>query len=195
MQKYFKMKNLIFVLLFTINVNMLMAQDFTHVFDSIEMVFVQGGSFTMGCSPGDNDCTEFEKPAHPVTVNSFYISKFEISIGLWYEVMKRSEVFIGRKISGIDNFMGKEFPAVVKSWDVELFVEMLNYITGKNYRLPTEAEWEYAARGGNKSLSYKFSGSNNLDSVANHRTSNENKFKYNYEIQVIHSGAKIPNEL
>ncbi|MDR2384505.1 MAG: formylglycine-generating enzyme family protein [Tannerella sp.] len=123
-----------------------------------EMVFVEGGKFTMGCtSEQENDCNSDEKPAHSVTVSSFQIGKYEVTQTQWEAVMKTAS----------SCFKGDNHPVELVSWDdVQEFISRLNAATGKNYRLPTEAEWEYAARGGNRSQGYKYSGSNNPDEVA-----------------------------
>jgi formylglycine-generating enzyme required for sulfatase activity len=147
---------------------------------SFEMAFAAGGTFTMGCAAEqDSDCDE--RPAHSVTLSDYYIGKREVTQGLWKAVM------------GADNnpsyFTGSDnLPVERVSWnDVKVFIDSLNSKTGKMYRLPTEAEWEYAARGGNKSGGYKYSGSNTLDSVAWYRNNSDNK---THEV-----GTKAPNEL
>ena len=133
-----------------------------HTFsvDGVEfkMVFVEGGTFLMGATPDQvNEAFSVEKPAHEVTVDDFYIGETEVTQKLWKEVM------------GIDPSYDKGFnkPVEQVSWDdCQVFVRKLNRLTGKTFRLPTEAEWEYATRGGKKSLGYKFSGSIYLDDVA-----------------------------
>jgi formylglycine-generating enzyme required for sulfatase activity/uncharacterized protein YdbL (DUF1318 family) len=124
----------------------------------IEMVYVEGGTFTMGCVPGrdvdmDGTCPSNELPAHPVTLSNFYVGKFLITWAQWIPVM-------GGSPSGDD-----QKPATVSRKDAILFAEKLSLITGKNYRLITEAEWEYAARGGTKSQGYRYSGSNDPNEV------------------------------
>jgi formylglycine-generating enzyme required for sulfatase activity len=120
-----------------------------------EMVFVKGGSFEMGSNEnGDN-----EKPVHTVALSDFHMGKYEVTQKQWSEVM-------GNNPSGWDN-CGDDCPVEQVSWDdVQVFLKKLNEKTGKNYRLPTEAEWEYAARGGNKSKNYIFSGDNLIGNVA-----------------------------
>jgi formylglycine-generating enzyme required for sulfatase activity len=124
-----------------------------------DMVYVQGGTFTMGCtSEQGGDCLEDEKPVHKVTLSNFYIGKFEVTQAQWRAVMNNNP----SEFSGCDNC-----PVENVIWEeVQDFIRKLNQLTGQNFRLPTEAEWEYAARGGNKSKGYKYSGSDNLDSVA-----------------------------
>ncbi|MDR2971623.1 MAG: formylglycine-generating enzyme family protein [Bacteroidales bacterium] len=128
---------------------------------NIAMIPVQGGTFTMGCTNEQgSDCYDSEKPAHSVTVSSFQIGKYPVTQAQWKAVM-------GSYPPELYNTGCDECPVDNVSWnDVQEFIRKLNALTGKRYRLPTEAEWEYAARGGNKSQGYKYSGSNNIDEVA-----------------------------
>ena len=122
------------------------------------MVRVEGGTFTMGATPeqGENAVYD-EKPAHKVTLSDFYIGKYEVTQAEWKAVMGKNP----------SKFKGDNLPVGNVSWDdCQAFIRKLNELTGKNFRLPTEAEWEYAARGGNKSKGYKYCGSNNIDNVA-----------------------------
>ena len=125
---------------------------------SIDMVRVEAGTFTMGATPEMKDPHYAEEPTHRVTLtNDYYIGKYEVSQALWKAVM-------GNKPS---KFKGDNLPVEQVSWkDCQKFLSKLNRITGKTFRLPTEAEWEYAARGGNKSRGYQYSGSNNILDVA-----------------------------
>lgn len=122
------------------------------------MVYVQGGTFTMGATAEQgSDALGDEKPTHQVTVSDFYICKYEVTQELWQAVMG----------SNPSEFKGTKKPVECVSWvDCMKFISKLNSITGKYYRLPTETEWEFAARGGNKSRGYKYSGSNNINNIA-----------------------------
>ena len=134
---------------------------------SIDMVRVEAGTFTMGATPEMDNPLDEEKPAHQVTLtNDYYIGKYEVTQALWQAVMGNNP----------SNFKGENLPVETVSWkDCQEFLIKLNRITGKTFRLPTEAEWEYAARGGNKSRGYQYSGSNNLSDVAWHTNNSGSK--------------------
>ena len=149
-----------------------------------EMVFVEGGTFTMGCtSEQGNDCSDEEKPAHQVTLSSFYIGKYEVTQAQWLAVMGKSPEFCNYSRNGNSPASGLQYYAIQE------FIRKLNVKTGKQYRLPTEAEWEYAARGGNQSKGYKYSGSNNLGDVAWYGEDSSKGYT-SYPV-----GKKLPNEL
>ena len=160
-----------------------------------EMVFVQGGTFTMGCTDEqDNDCADDEKPAHQVTVSDYYIGKYEVTQGLWKKVMGSNPSYF--------NNCGDDCPVERVSWDdCQEFISKLNQLTGKHYRLPTEAEWEYAARGGSKaSYQTKYAGSNALGEVAWYDQNNDVNYSGGYEFKGrkkgTHTvGTKKPNAL
>ena len=143
---------------------------------SFDMVEVEGGNYLMG---DDNSTEADEKPAHKESIATFQIGKTEVTQELWEAVMG----------SNPSNFKGEaNLPVEMVSWtDCNTFITKLNELTGNNFRLPTEPEWEYAARGGNKSQGYTYSGSNTLDDVAWYKDNSDSK---------IHPVAqKQPNEL
>ena len=124
-----------------------------------KMIKVEGGTFSMGAtSEQGSDAYDREKPVHSVTLSDYYIGETEVTQELWVAVMgSNPSVFKGNDQRPVENV----------SWDAcQEFIKKLNQLTGKKFRLPTEAEWEYAARGGKYSRGYKYSGSNNADEVA-----------------------------
>ena len=125
---------------------------------SFELLYVKGGSFTMGCTSEQNgDCNNDEKPTHNVVLSDYYMGKYEVTQELWVAVMGKNP----------SNKKGDNLPVENVSWnDVQDFISKLNQMTGQNFSLPTEAQWEYAARGGCKSKGYKYSGGNVLANVA-----------------------------
>ena len=143
------------------------------------MVYVKGGSFAMGATAEQgSDAQSDEKPTHSVTVSDFYIGKYEVTQAQWEAIMGTNP----------SNWKGDNLPVENVSWnDVQEFITKLNAQTGKKYRLPTEAEWEYAARGGNQSKGYKYSGSNSISNIAWY-DANSNKMTH-----IV--GQKSPNEL
>ena len=142
---------------------------------TIEMVYVEGGSFQMGSNSGDSN----ERPVHEVALESFYIGKFEVTHAQWRKVMGES---------ANDNYSCDDCPVDGVSYmDIEDFIHDLNFQTGKNYRLPTESEWEFASRGGVNSQGYTYSGSNDLGEVGWFES---NSFDKTHSV-----GMKKPNEL
>jgi formylglycine-generating enzyme required for sulfatase activity len=125
---------------------------------SFTMIRVDGGTFTMGAtSEQGSDAYGDEKPAHQVTLSPYYIGETEVTQALWEAVMGSNPSY----------FNGARRPVEEVSWDdCQDFIRKLNQKTGQNFRLPTEAEWEYAARGGNKSRGFKYAGSNTIGDVA-----------------------------
>jgi formylglycine-generating enzyme required for sulfatase activity len=156
------------------------------------MVFVEGGTFTMGCTSEQSDCEDDEKPTHRVTVSSFQMGKYEVTVRAFSAFIdatgyrtdadkdggsyfwtgtkweKRSGINWQYDAAGVRRKESEyNHPVIHVSWnDAKAYCAWLNEQTGKNYRLPTEAEWEYAARGGTKSKGYKYAGSNDINSVA-----------------------------
>ena len=121
------------------------------------MVKVEGGRFQMGAtSEQGSEVGDWEKPVHSVTLSDYYICKYEVSQQEWEAVMGKNP----------SSFQGHDLPVEQVSWeDCQVFIQRLNTLTGLNFKLPTEAQWEYAARGGNKSQGYKYCGSNTLSEV------------------------------
>lgn len=145
---------------------------------SFKMVPVEGGTFTMGYTPCEYEPIEDETPAYRETVSSFEIGETEVTQALWNAVMN----------ANFSRFRNDSLPVERVNWqDCQEFIKRLNDITGEQFRLPTEAEWEFAARGGNKSRGYIFSGSNNIDDVAWHK---DNADKQTHPV-----ATKRPNEL
>lgn len=141
---------------------------------SFDMIWVEAGTFTMGV-----DTINLSKPAHKVTLTKNYnIGKTEVTQALWEAVMGGDPSWYEDASKPVSNV----------SWDdCELFLSKLNTLTDLNFRLPTEAEWEYAARGGNRSCNYRYSGSNDIDEVAWYRDNS------NYTVHAV--ATKKPNEL
>ena len=143
------------------------------------MVFVEGGTFTMGAtSEQETDMWNDEKPAHQVTLSSYSIGRYEVTQEEWRTVMGNNP----------SEFKGDKRPVEMVSWDdCQKFIRKLNTMTSMHFRLPTEAEWEFAARGGNNSRGYKYAGGNDLGTVAWYDGNSGSK---------THSvGQKQPNEL
>lgn len=146
---------------------------------SFKMIPVEGGTFTMGATTEQgSDANSDEKPTHQVTLSDFSIGETEVTQELWQAVMGSNPSY----------FSGNQQPVEKVSWnDCQTFITKLNQLTGANFRLPTEAEWEFAARGGNKSWGYKYAGGNTIGDVAWYYSNSNSK---------THAVAqKLPNEL
>lgn len=122
-----------------------------------KMIYVEGGSFMMGAADDDSEAYDDEKPRHKVTLDGYYMAETQVTQALWEAVMG----------SNPSEFKGANRPVECVTWnDCQEFLKKLNALTGQQFCLPTEAQWEYAARGGKRSKGYKYAGGNNLDSVA-----------------------------
>lgn len=151
-------------------------QTFTVNGVSFKMVSVSGGTFQMGSE--DSDADSAEKPVHQVTLSDFSIGQTEVTQELWEAVMG----------SNPSNFKGAKLPVEKVSWnDCQTFITKLNEQTGQKFRLPTEAEWEFAARGGNNNMGNKYAGSNTIGDVAWYT---DNSGSTTHEV-----ATKLPNEL
>lgn len=140
------------------------------------MVFVEGGTFRMGSD--DSEASDDEKPVHNVALSSYCIGKYEVTQELWEAVMGSNPSY----------YKGSRKPVEKVSWeDCQEFIRKLNNLTGKNFKLPTEAQWEYAARGGKKRKGYKYSGGNTIGDVAWYTDNSGSK---THDV-----GTKSPNEL
>jgi len=145
------------------------------------MIHVAGGTFIMGCT--DGQCERNETPVLNVKLDDYYIAKYPVTQREWRAIMRNNPSLNKGDNNPVENI----------NWDdVTEFLERLNNATGKKYRLATEAEWEYAARGGNKSQGYRYSGSSNIDVVAWY---SGNSFNDNGKGATQPVGQKTPNEL
>lgn len=166
---------------------------------SFTMKYVEGGTFLMGAQSNDPqgenydpDADDWEKPIHSVTLSPYYIAETEVTMELWIAVMGKFEIEVadGEKIE----LESDDKPVFRVSWnDCQAFLRKLKELTGKKFYLPTAAQWEFAAKGGNKSHGYKYAGSDVIDSVAWYYNPSLNK--HSYELVVHSVGTKQPNEL
>ena len=147
---------------------------------SFNMIRVEGGRFLMGAPENESDAHDNEKPQHWVNLSDYYMGETVVTQALWKAVMGTNPSY--------PSFKGDNHPVTQVSWaDCQKFIKKLNEKAGQKFRLPTEAEWEYAARGGNKSKGYKYAGSNYVEDVA--------WFAYNSGNKTHPVKGKKPNEL
>lgn len=153
---------------------------------SFNMVSVKGGTFLMGSNTHDGDEDQDELPNQLVTLSDFAIGETEVTQGLWKAVMGSLPIIPE----------GDNHPMKNVSWDDCIqFINKLNKLTGRHFHLPSEAQWEYAAKGGNKSQNYKYAGSNNIDEVAWYASNSWDKGKDSPDFGNHAVGQLKPNEL
>jgi len=159
---------LVFILLSRYFTGMSKEEKATHIQKLIEdMVSIKGSTFTMGCLGGRDGICGYDEITYKVTLSDFKIGKFEVTQGQW-------EAIMGENPSYFKNC--SNCPVEDVSWnDAQDFIQKLKQETGFSFRLPTEAEWEFAARGGMQSKKYKYAGSNDLSQVAWYGKNSKNK--------------------
>ena len=169
-------------------------QTFTVGGVSFTMVAVEGGTFTMGATAEQgSDASSNESPTHQVTLGSFSIGQTEVTQALWQAVMGSNPSYFSSSNGYTTNLQRPV--EYVSYYDCQDFITKLNQLTGQTFRLPTEAEWEYAARGGNLSQGYKYSGSNTVGDVAWYYDNSYAVGSSSPDYGTHTVGTKTPNEL
>ena len=175
-----------------VNPDELQTETFTVNGVTFKMVAVEGGTFSMGLTAEQaGDDFYWAPPAHEVTLLSYCIGQTEVTQALWQAVMDSNPSYFSSRNNYATNL---QRPVESVSWnDCQTFISKLNQLTGRTFRLPTEAEWEFAAHGGNQSRGYKYSGSNNPDDVAWYSVPLQTSGNVEYGTQTV--ATKAPNEL
>lgn len=159
---------------------------------NFEMIMVKGGEFMMGCDKKKRDCNNDELPVHKIILDDFYISKYEITFSQYDLFCKKT----GKEKVKDFGWGRKNRPVVYVNWfDAQEFCKWLSEVSGKEYRLPTEAEWEYAAKGGRKSKGFIYAGSNKAKDVAFYLPDNHPRNDSISYLKTQIVGQKKPNEL
>ena len=179
------MKNSQDVLLVAQEIAENLSNKFSHFIEdaydiNMKLIWVEGGEFMMGCTSEQEPCQEDEKNVHRVKLDGFYIGMLEVTQSQWEKVMGstycqqcqkynkelRSQGLKEKWLENCDH-VGANLPMLFVTWEEAMeFCRVLSQKTGKTYSLPTEAQWEYAARGGRKNEGTKYAGSNSIDNVA-----------------------------
>ena len=156
------------------------------------MIRVDGGTFTMGATPEQGTPPSGSQPTHPVTLSTFSIGQTEVTQALWLAVMGNNPSLFCSKNGFLENL---QRPVEQVKWEeCQEFLTRLNELTGRTFSLPTEAQWEYAARGGNKSQGYKYAGGNDIEQVGWYLSNTDyNVYLYTPGTQPV--ATKQPNEI
>ena len=184
---------LIDALLGSVDLNPPVTETFTVNGVTFKMIAVEGGVFMMGAADDDTEALSGEKPAHQVTLSSYCFGEIEVTQELWLAVMGNNPSWFSSENGFTEDL---QRPVECVRWiDCMTFISKLNELTGRQFRLPTEAEWEFAARGGNNSNGYKYAGSNTLDDVAWYYGNCYSEENSSLDFATHTVATKSPNEL